>query len=206
MVPPTISAVPATHRRRSVPAAIAIGAILALGTAGTLVAVAGPYDAEIAALRGDIDDQRSIITGRHDHIAEMQRRLADLDREVADTDGLIGLEDQELRLLPIRIELTADRFVEVLASREAPTALHRTMAVDAYVSNDERMNDVLTQSAQLTSTALEGVRHRMLYDSVIREAQRRIELVDAEMRVTAKEVAALRALVAQAEDRRDGSR
>ena len=80
------------------------------------------------------------------------------------------------------------------------------MAVDAYVSNDERLNDGLTQSAQLTSTALEGVRHRMLYDSVIREAQRRIELVDAEMRVTAKEVAALRALVAQAVDRRDGSR
>ena len=206
MVPPTIGAVPATHRRRSVPVAIVIGAILSLGAAGTLVAVAGPYDAEIGALREDIDDQRSIIAGRHDHIAEMQRRLADLDQEVADTEGLIGLEDRELRLLPIRIELTADRFVEVLASREAPTALHRTMAVDAYVSNDERLNDVLTQSAQLTSTALEGVRHRMLYDSVIREAQRRIELVDAEMRVTAKEVAALRALVAQAVDRRDGSR
>ena len=206
MVPPTIGAVPATHRRRSIPVAIVIGAILSLGAAGTLVAVAGPYDAEIGALREDIDDQRSIIAGRHDHIAEMQRRLADLDQEVADTEGLIGLEDRELRLLPIRIELTADRFVEVLASREAPTALHRTMAVDAYVSNDERLNDVLTQSAQLTSTALEGVRHRMLYDSVIREAQRRIELVDAEMRVTAKEVAALRALVAQAVDRRDGSR
>ena len=197
---------PATHRRRSAPVAIVIGAIVALGAAGTLVAGAGPYDPEIAALRGEIADQRSIIAGRRDHIAEMQRRLADLDQEVADTDGLIGLEDRELRLLPIRIELTADRFVEVLASREAPTALHRTMAVDAYVSNDERMNDVLTQSAQLTSTALEGVRHRMIYDSVIREAQRRIELVDAEMRVTAKEVAALRALVAQAEDRRDGSR
>ncbi len=126
---------------------IVIGAMTALGAIGTLVAVAGPYDTEITALRENIADQRSIIAGRRDHIAEMQRRLADLDREVVDTDGLIGLEDRELRLLPIRIELTADRFVEVLASREAPTALHRTMAVDAYVSNDERMNDVLTQSA-----------------------------------------------------------
>jgi len=182
-----------------------VGAIVALGLTGTLVAVAGPYDAEIAALRSDIADQRSTIDGRRAHIAEMQDRLSDVDREVAETAGLIGDEDRELRLLPIRIELTADRFVEVLASREAPSALHRTMAVDAYVSNDERMNDVLTQSAQLTSSALEGVRHRMLYDSVIREAQRRIDLVDAEMRVTAKEVAALRALIAEAEDRRDGS-
>ena len=205
MVPPTIGYVPTAYRHRSATAMIVIGAMAALGAIGTLVAVAGPYDTEISALRENIADQRSIIAGRRDHIAEMQRRLADLDREVADTDGLIGLEDRELRLLPIRIELTADRFVEVLASREAPTALHRTMAVDAYVSNDERMNDVLTQSAQLTSTALEGIRHRMLYDSVIREAQRRIELVDAEMRVTAKEIAALRALIAQAKDRRNGS-
>ena len=182
-----------------------VGAIVILGAAGTLVAVAGPFDTEIAALRDDIDHQRSIIAGRRSHIAELEGRLTNLDQEVADTEGLIGNDDRELRLLPIRIELTADRFVEVLASRDAPSSLHRTMAVDAYVSNDERMNDVLTQSAQLTSTALEGVRHRMLYDSVIREAQRRIDLVDAEMRLTSREVAALRSLVAEAEDRRDGA-
>ena len=185
---------------------IVAGAILALGAAGTLVATAGPYDAEISALRSEIDDERATIAGRRDHIHRMEDRLDELDRDVADTDVLISDEDRELRLLPIRIELTADRFVEVLASREDPSGLQRTMAVDAYVSNDERMNDVLTQSAQLTSTALEGVRHRMIYDSVIREAQRRINLVDAEMRVTAKEVAALRALVAEAEERRADSR
>jgi hypothetical protein len=185
---------------------IAIGAILALGTAGTLVAAAGPYDAEIAALRDEIADQRATIDGRRNHIVGLETRLTNLDREVTDTDDLIGDDDLELRLLPIRIELTADRFVEVLASREAPSALHRTMAVDAYVSNDERMNDVLTQSAQLTSKALEGVRHRMIYDSVIQEAQRRIDLVDAAMRLTAKEVTGLRSLVTAAEDRRDGAR
>ena len=80
MVPPTISAVPATRCRRSVPVAIVIGAILSLGTAGTLVAVAGPYDAEIGALREDIDDQPSIIAARPAHHPKMQRRLADHDQ------------------------------------------------------------------------------------------------------------------------------
>ena len=199
---------PRIRRRRSALATILFGAIVVLGAAGTLVAVAvaGPYDAEITALRDDIDDQQSTIAGRRSHIAKLESRLSTLNGEVADTDGLIGNGDRELRLLSIRIELTADRFVQVLASREAPSSLHRTMAVDAYVSNDERMNDVLTQSAQLTSTALEGVRHRMLYDSVIREAQRRIDLVDAGMRLTAREVVTLRSLVAEAEDRRDGAR
>ena len=75
MVPPTISAVPATHRRRSVPVAIVIGAIVALGAAGTLVAGAGPYDAEIATLRGDIADQRSIIAGRQIGRASCRERV-----------------------------------------------------------------------------------------------------------------------------------
>ncbi|MDG2428166.1 MAG: DUF3048 domain-containing protein [Acidimicrobiales bacterium] len=186
-------------------APILLFAILALGTTMTMVAAAGPYDTEIASLRSDITDQRAKISGSLEHIAELEDRLANLDGEVANTEILIGEDDRELEMLPVQIELTADRFMDVLASREAPSALHSTMAVDAYVSNDERMNDVLTQSAQLTSTALEGVRHRMIYDSVIREAQRRIELVDAEMRLTAKEVAVLRSLVTEATIRRNDS-
>ena len=193
------------RRHQLVTALVLVLAISAFGAANTMVATAGPYDQEIAKLRADITNQQAAIIGRLEHIVELEDRLANLDGEVANTDSLIGEDDRELEILPVQIELTADRFMEVLASREAPSALHSTMAVDAYVSNDERMNDVLTQSAQLTSTALEGVRHRMIYDSVIREAQRRIKLVDAEMRLTAKEVTVLRSLVAEAKTRRNSS-
>ncbi|MCP4919363.1 MAG: hypothetical protein GY913_20880, partial [Proteobacteria bacterium] len=103
---------PRIRRRRSTLATILFGAIVVIEAAGTLVAVAGPYDSEIAALRDGIDDQESTIAGRQSHIAELESRLSPLDGEVADTDGLIGDGDRELGRGSIRIELAADRFVK----------------------------------------------------------------------------------------------
>ncbi len=192
---------PTAASRRRLAAVVAAG-ILGVLASGVVPALAGPYDDEIAAARSGIADHRATIADGHARIAALEDRLVDLDRQVGEAEGRIGMEDHELALLPVRIELLADRFIEVLASQDEPTTLQQTMAVDAYVRNDERINDVLTQSAQLTEDGLANVRDRMLYDSVIEEAQRRIELVRAELRLTAEAVTGLRSLVDDAEARR----
>jgi len=182
---------------------VALGALglIASGVLATGV-LAGPYDEEIAAANAGISTHRDTIAEGHARIAELEGRLVDLDHQIGEAEGRIGREDHQLDLLPVRIELLADRFIEVLASRDAPSSLQQTMAIDAYVRNDERVNDVLTQSAQLVEGGLDNVRDRMLYDSVIEEAQRRIELVRAELRLTSEAVVGLRSLVDEAEVRR----
>ena len=200
----TLDAVSQTRRRRI---ALPI-AVLVVGLA-TVPAVAGPYDDEIADLRTDIvgreaeiADQRDRIEDQHDLISRYEDDLVGLDQQIVDTDALIGAEDTELLILPVRLELLADRFIHVLASRTEPAMLHQTMAIDAYLRNNERMNAVLTQSAHLAADSLDGVRDRMLYDSVIEESQRRLDLIDAELRLSADAVRGLRVLVDEAEERR----
>ena len=200
----TLDAVSHTSRRRI---ALPI-AVLVVGLA-TVPAVAGPYDDEIADLRTDIvgreaeiADQRDRIEDQHDLISRYEDDLVGLDQQIVDTDALIGAEDTELLILPVRLELLADRFIHVLASRTEPAMLHQTMAIDAYLRNNERMNAVLTQSAHLAADSLDGVRDRMLYDSVIEESQRRLDLIDAELRLSADAVRGLRVLVDEAEERR----
>ena len=206
----TLDAVSHTSRRRlrvALPVAMLAFALVAVP------AFAGPYDDEIADLRTDIvgreadianqqDLLADFIADRLDRIAGYEENLVDLDQQIVDTDALIGAKDTELRILPIRLELLADRFIHVLASRTEPAMLHQTMAIDAYLRNNERMNTVLTQSAHLTADSLEGVRDRMLYDSVIEESQRRLDLVDAELRLSGEAVRGLQILVAEAEERR----
>ena len=200
----TLDAVSHIRRRRI---ALPI-AVLVVGLA-TVPAVAGPYDDEIADLRTDIvgreaeiADQRDRIEDQHDLISRYEDDLVGLDQQIVDTDALIGAEDTELLILPVRLELLADRFIHVLASRTEPAMLHQTMAIDAYLRNNERMNAVLTQSAHLAADSLDGVRDRMLYDSVIEESQRRLDLIDAELRLSADAVRGLRVLVDEAEERR----
>jgi len=200
----TLDAVSQTRRRRI---ALPI-AVLVVGLA-TVPAVAGPYDDEIGDLRTDIvgreaeiADQRDRIEDQHDLISRYEDDLVSLDQQIVDTDALIGAEDTELLILPVRMELLADRFIQVLASRTKPAMLHQTMAIDAYLRNNERMNAVLTQSAHLAADSLDGVRDRMLYDSVIEESQRRLDLIDAELRLSADAVRGLRVLVDEAEERR----
>ena len=164
--------------------------------------IAGPYDAEIAQIRTGIEEKLDLITGHQDHIAGFEGDLVDLDHQIINSDSAISTEDTELRVLPIRLELLADQFIRVLASRSEPAMLHQTMAIDAYLRNDERMNAVLTQSAQLAADSLDGVRDRMLYESVIDESRRRLDLIDAELRLSADAVRGLRALVVEAEQRR----
>ena len=212
-----MDAAPRRQLRAVLPLALAVVALAAVP------ALAGAFDEEIAALRDDIadhhdligdqedliadhhdriGDQEDLIADHHDRIGELEGDLVDLDHQIAETDDLIGDEATELRILEVRLELLADRFARILTSRDEPAFLHRTMAVDAYLQNNERMNAVLTQSAHLANDALEGVRDQIIYDSVIEEAQNRLDLVDAELRLAADSVRGLHALKAEAEQRR----
>ena len=212
-----MDAAPRRQLRAVLPLALAVVVLAAVP------ALAGAFDEEIAALRDDIadhhdligdqedliadhhdriGDQEDLIADHHDRIGELEGDLVDLDHQIAETDDLIGDEATELRILEVRLELLADRFARILTSRDEPAFLHRTMAVDAYLQNNERMNAVLTQSAHLANDALEGVRDQIIYDSVIEEAQNRLDLVDAELRLAADSVRGLHALKAEAEQRR----
>ena len=186
--------------RRSIRRALPFTALLLVLAAAPVIA--GPYDVEIARIRTDIEAKLDLITGQHDRISGFEEDLVALDHQMIDNDSAISSEDTELRVLPIRLELLADQFIQVLASRSEPAMLHQTMAIDAYLRNDERMNAVLTQSAQLAADSLDGVRDRMLYEAVIDESRRRLDLIDAELRLSADAVRGLRALIGEAEERR----
>ena len=176
-------------------AAVAIG----LATVGAVAA--GPYDSEIAANEDDIVAQHDAITAQHDAITGFGDELVDIDARIAEAEALIAAGDDDLLLLPVQIELLADQFAEILFSRNEPAALRHQMAIDAYVRNNERLNSVLNQSAQVADQALENTRHRLLYESVIELAISRLEVIDARLRLTADQVDGLYGLVAEAEDR-----
>ena len=67
------------------------------------------------------------------------------------------------------------------------------------------MNSVLTQSAQLTDKALEGIRSRILYDALIQETDERLEIVDARMRIAGDRVAGVHTEISLAKDRQAAS-
>jgi|TARA_B100001105_G_scaffold154444_1_gene123984 hypothetical protein len=190
-------------RRRRIRMALPFAMLLLVVAAAPVIA--GPYDAEIAQIREDIEEKLDLITGQQDRISGFEDDLVALDHQIIDTDSAISIEDVELRVLPVRLELLADQFIQILASRSEPAILHQTMAVDAYLRNDERMNAVLTQSAQLAADSLDGVRDRMLYESVIDESRRRLDVIDAELRLSADAVRGLRGLVVEAEERRQAA-
>ncbi len=174
---------------------VALGLTAAVaGVLGVGVAAAGPYDGEIAA-------HEEAIAGQLELIASARRELVTAENRIAEAEALIASRDDELAVLPVQLELLADEFVDILVTRDEPAALRHQMAIDAYVRNDERLNAVLNQSAQLAERALEDVRHRMLYEAVIEVSMDRLEVVDARLRLAADQVDGLRVLVAEAEDR-----
>ncbi|GIT77346.1 MAG: hypothetical protein Ct9H300mP31_18770 [Acidimicrobiaceae bacterium] len=212
-----MDAAPRRQLRAVLPLALAVVALAAVP------ALAGAFDEEIAALRDDIadhhdligdqedliedhhdliGDQEDLIEDHHDRIAELEGDLVDLDHQIAETDELIGDEATELPD-PGGASRAAGRPVrpdpDFPRRAGLPPSNH---GVDAYLQNNERMNAVLTQSAHLANDALEGVRDQIIYDSVIEEAQNRLDLVDAELRLAADSVRGLHALKAEAEQRR----
>ena len=216
------------------PRLVVAGLAVALVAVATLVpAAAGPFDEEIAAVRAQIAEVEEAIVGvasaivgvqeaiigarsaissleaaivaEDDRIVTYHGDLTAIDLAIAEIEARIGTQDEGMLVYPVRLELLADEYIEVWASRAGPYRLRRELAVDSYVRNDERMNSVLTQSAQLTDKALEGIRSRILYDALIQETDERLEIVDARMRIAGDRVAGVHTEISLAKDRQAAS-
>ena len=173
-----------------------------------MTATAGPYDDEINEIEKELslqEDQipilKSQITNEQDKILSYQDELEEIRSTISAIEEQVIQQDNGMLVYPIRLEILADEYIEVWASRSGPFKLRRELAVDSYVRNDERMNSVLTQSAQLTDTALEGIRSRMLYDALIEETEDRLNIVDARMRITGDRISGVFNEIKSAEER-----
>ena len=178
-------------------------AILALITLPS--AQAGPYDKEISELQkqidkinSDVDEIKRDIKAEEQRISDFQNELLEIDETISEIETLINNEDSQLAKHPIKLELIADDYIQVWSSRSEPFQLRRELAIDSYVRNDERMNSVLTQSAQLTDETLRGIRSQILYKALIDETEGRLASVDSKMRVTGERVSEVREEITKA--------
>ena len=178
-------------------------AILALITLPS--AQAGPYDKEISELQkqidkinSDVDEIKRDIKAEEQRISDFQNELLEIDETISEIETLINNEDSQLAKHPIKLELIADDYIQVWSSRSEPFQLRRELAIDSYVRNDERMNSVLTQSAQLTDETLRGIRSQILYKALIDETEGRLASVDSKMRVTGERVFEVREEITKA--------
>ena len=169
---------------------------------------AGPYDKEISGLQkqidevnSDIDEIEKGIQTEKQKIVDLKNELLDIDETIAETEALINSEDSQLVKHPIRLEVLADDYIDVWSSRSEPFQLRRELAIDSYVRNDERMNSVLTQSAQLTDETLRGIRSQILYKALIDETEGRLESVDSKMRITGERVSEVHEEIAAARNK-----
>lgn len=192
-----------------------MAALLAALLAATSGAAAGPHDGDIAALQSQIagvegeiaDAQARIgtieaeIAALNDLLDQGDQAVDELEAAVAEAEARIDAEERQLRLLPVRIELLADVVIDHYLQLEEPTQVRHAMAIDSYVQNDERMNAVLTQSAELTGEALDGLRTQMMYEAVIDSATDDLAQVYAHLRLDSDRALTLYDLVAASEDR-----
>ena len=179
-----------------------------VGVASTIVGVKEAIVGVEAAIVGDesaISGLEVAIVAEEDRIVAYHGDLTAVDLAIAEIEARIATQDEGMLVYPVRLELLADEYIEVWASRAGPYRLRRELAVDSYVRNDERMNSVLTQSAQLTDKALEGIRSRILYDALIQETDERLEIVDARMRIAGDRVAGVHTEISLAKDRQAAS-
>jgi len=179
-----------------------------VGVASTIVrvkeAIVG-VEAAIVGAESAISGLEAAIVAEGGRIVAYHGDLEAVDVAIAEIEARIVTQDEGMLVYPVRLELLADEYIEVWASRAGPFRLRRELAVDSYVRNDERMNSVLTQSAQLTDKALEGIRSRILYDALIEETDERLKIVDARMRIAGDRVAGVHTEISLAKDRQAAS-
>ncbi len=179
-----------------------------VGVASTIVrvkeAIVG-VEAAIVGAESAISGLEAAIVAEGGRIVAYHGDLEAVDVAIAEIEARIATQDEGMLVYPVRLELLADEYIEVWASRAGPFRLRRELAVDSYVRNDERMNSVLTQSAQLTDKALEGIRSRILYDALIKDTDERLEIVDARMRIAGDRVAGVHTEISLAKDRQAAS-
>ena len=162
---------------------IAVFASTAVG-AQTFLEQIDEEEESIVAFESEIQNLEELIDGYEEQLID----IADL---VAETETRIAIEEEILSLLPIYTEIMADNLIDHYVSLEEPTAVRHAMAIDAYVRNDEHINAVLTQSIQLSEEALEQIRARLLYQSIISDANDQLLEIYDELRQLGVEIDSL---------------
>ena len=162
---------------------IAVFASTAVG-AQTFLEQIDEEEESIVAFESEIQNLEELIDGYEEQLID----IADL---VAETETRIAIEEEILSLLPIYTEIMADNLIDHYVSLEEPTAVRHAMAIDAYVRNDEHINAVLTQSIQLSEEALEQIRARLLYQSIISDANDQLLEIYEELRQLGIEIDSL---------------
>lgn len=173
---------------------VAVFAATAVG-AQTFLEQIDDEEESIVTFESEIQNLEELISGYEDQLID----IADL---VAETETRIAIEEEILSLLPIYTELMADNLIDHYVSLEEPTAVRHAMAIDAYVRNDEHINAVLTQSIQLSEEALEQIRARLLYESIISDANDQLLEIYDELRQLGIEIDSLFERKAQSTERR----
>ena len=173
---------------------VAVFASTAVG-AQTFLEQIDDEEESIVAFESEIQNLEELISG-------YEKQLIDIADLVAETETRIAIEEEILSLLPIYTELMADNLIDHYVSLEEPTAVRHAMAIDAYVRNDEHINAVLTQSIQLSEEALEQIRARLLYESIISDANDQLLEIYDELRQLGTEIDSLFERKAQSTERR----
>jgi len=173
---------------------VAVLASTAVG-AQTFLEQIDEEEASIVSFEAEIKNLEELISG-------YEKQLSDISDLVAEVEVRIVVEDEKLSLLPIYLELMADNLIDRYVSLEEPTAVRHAMAIDAYVRNDEHINAVLTQSIQLSEEALEQIRARLLYESIINDANDQLLTIYENLRELGGEIDSLFNRTTQSKERR----
>ena len=165
---------------------LVLGAILAATAVGAQTFLEQIDDEEEAIVSFEAE-----IESLEEQITDYENELSDIADLVAETEARIAIEDEKLSLLPIYLELMADNLIDRYVSLEEPTSVRHVMAIDAYVRNDEHIHAVLTQSIQLSEEALEQIRARLLYESIINDANDQLLVIYGQLRQLGREIDSL---------------
>ena len=122
-------------------------------------------------------------------IAEKEAALSGLTAEILRLTGEIAVQNT-------LIEILADELEETVDARREPEAIRSRIALISFRKEDARQSGLVIEVRSLDGRT-ETTRRRVLYDSVIDEASRRLDEFDLRLRELTDQIAAARQLVAE---------
>ena len=142
-------------------------------------------------------------------ISDLERRRGEITVELGQLDAELGLIDDNLERIDAEIdvreaaiELVADELERAVDARREPEHTRLTIALVGFTSGDPRSNALLDEVRVLEGDD-EPSRRRELYEAVIEDARRQLELFDEQLRGLAEQMTATRTtlVTAQAEQK-----
>ena len=163
-----------------------VAAVAVASLAGNMPASSQGSTAEIS----DLERRRDEITVE----------LGQLDAELGVLDDNLERIDNEIDVREAAIELVADELERTVNARRGPEHTRLTIALVGFTSGDPRSTALLDEVRVLQRDD-EPSRRRELYEAVIEDARRRLEMFDDQLRFLAAKMTDVRATLetAQAE-------